>query len=396
MFKKIMLILGLFVALQGIGFAADEPSEISFLYINGANNNDLKMEIWYLKGIGKLHPALKKAFEKNVFTKKYVLEDGKFVISEKPLVYFWGNKSRRDLDFLERNLAISKGVSPWLAFQVRWMIATIMHDAIWVQKYHNMKYVLQDVQKMVLDEAKYGKSVVLYGYSAGSFVTYQYLFNKLPYLTNDMLANSKDRTAEEADFVMKNPVKNTCLDALIASNLAVLSMDGEIISRESLDNFKKNYLELDKATDKVCAPQGSVKGIVNYASPIPLFYSDIGDIDFQLTKMNKLLYKYIIENDIFWITINYREDPLGFANSRNLTNDELARTMELELKPNGGVMYDDSNVSSHRTFLSAHTSYWKTSKNLSKAITKAYEKGYITNYDPTYGQKKPKLKKEKK
>lgn len=395
MFKKLMLVLGMFVALQGVTFAA-EPSEMSFLYINGANNNDLKMEIWFLKGIGKLHPSLKKAFEKNPITKKHLLDDGQIKISDRPVVYFWGNKSRRDLDFMERNLAISKGVSPWLAFQVRWMIATIMHDAIWVQKYHNMKYVLEDVQKLVKEEAKAKKSVVLYGYSAGSFVTYQYLFNKLPYLTHEMLVNSKDRTPQEKEFVLQHPVKNTCLDGIIDANLAVLAMDGDIVSKENFDNFKKNYLALDKSTRKVCAPEGYIKGIVNYASPIPLFYSDISDPDYKLTQLNKLLYKYIIENDIFWITINYREDPLGFANSKNLTNEEIAKTMELEITQNGGFSYDDSNVSSHRTFLTAHTAYWRTNKTLSKAVAKAYEKGYTRSYDPTYGQKKPKQKKEKK
>ena len=60
--KKILgIILGL-VILQNVCFA---KKNVSFVYINGSNNNDAKMRNWYISGVHKLHPIMKKKFEKN-------------------------------------------------------------------------------------------------------------------------------------------------------------------------------------------------------------------------------------------------------------------------------------------------------------------------------------------
>ena len=59
--KKILsFIFGLLI-FQNICFA----QEVSFVYINGSNNNDFKMKNWSEKGVAKLHPIMKKKFEKN-------------------------------------------------------------------------------------------------------------------------------------------------------------------------------------------------------------------------------------------------------------------------------------------------------------------------------------------
>lgn len=39
-------------------------NDVSFIYINGSNNNDEKMKNWYEEGVRKLHPVLRKKFEK--------------------------------------------------------------------------------------------------------------------------------------------------------------------------------------------------------------------------------------------------------------------------------------------------------------------------------------------
>ena len=51
--KKIFgIILGL-ILLQSVCLA---QTGISFVYINGSNNNDEKMSNWYIEGVQKLHP----------------------------------------------------------------------------------------------------------------------------------------------------------------------------------------------------------------------------------------------------------------------------------------------------------------------------------------------------
>ena len=59
--KKILLILILLLGLNST-YAA---GELSFIYINGSNNNDEKMKNWYEKGVHKLHPVLRKKIMRN-------------------------------------------------------------------------------------------------------------------------------------------------------------------------------------------------------------------------------------------------------------------------------------------------------------------------------------------
>jgi hypothetical protein len=376
--KKIFLTLFLFFILQTNCFA---QSGVSFVYINGSNNNDKKMRSWYENGVKKLHPYMKKAFEENEMTQKYFLDSGKYFIQEKPVIFFWGDKSHNDLKFVENDLQISKGFSPFLAYQARSMLTHFLHDAIWVQKYHNMLPVLDDLQKSVKAEVKKGNKVVLYGYSAGSFVTYEYLLTRLPYINVKDFFNKVDIPQSQKDFVVEHPMKNTCMDAL-GTDLAVFSVTGHIIPNDNNDDiFKKDYMNLNNVTDNICIPENSIMGIVNFASPLVLFYSDLSDPDFQLTYYNRLLFKYIIENDMFWLTVNYCEDPLGFPGGRNLTIGEIEKIANLNIEPHAGFIYDQSDTKGRNMVFTAHTSYWATRRNFSKAVARAYANGYKHQYD---------------
>lgn len=382
--KKIFLILVLFFVLQSNCFA---QTGITFLYINGSNNNDDKMKNWYETGVRNLHPYLKKEFETNPLSQKYFLKNGEYVINENPDIFFWGDKSHNDLSFVEKNLAISKSFSTWSAYQIRYALTKFLHDAIWVQKYHNMSPILSDLHQMVKANAKKGNKVVLYGYSAGSFITYEYLQTRLPYINVLDFFNKVGVTDDEKDFVAKNPMKNTCMAALGDSKLAVLTATGHIVPNPNPTLFKQYYMHLDESTDNVCAPDHSIKGIVNFASPLVLFYSDLSDPRFDLTYYNRLLFKYIIENDMFWITVNYRADPLGFPGGKNLTIEEMEQAANIDIEPHAGFIYDQSDTWGRNSALATHTSYWTTRKIFSKAVVRAYVNGYRHEYDDNFKQK---------
>ena len=97
--------------------------------------------------------------------------------------------------------------------------------------------------------------------------------------------------------------------------------------------------------------------------------------------------KYIYENGIFWITVNFKEDPLGFPSSRNITVSELQDRIGLTIENPTGVIYDDSSVWSKRLFPFAHTSYWSARGAFSKAVVKSFVNGYKFQYDPEYQAK---------
>lgn len=361
---------------------------ITFLYINGSNNNDEKMKNWYETGVKRLHPYMKEAFEQNVFTQRYFLKNGEYSINKDPNIFFWGDKSHDDLTFVEKNLAISRGFSSWFAYQIRYCLTHFLHDAIWVQKYHNMTPVLSDLHQSVKAEAQKGNKVVLFGYSAGSFVTYEYLLSRLPFINPVDFFNKVEVTQEQRDFVAANPMKNTCMAALGDSKLAVFSATGHIVPNIYPELFKRNYLKLNQSTDNVCAPEGTVKGIVNFASPLVLFYSDLSDPNFELTYYNRLLFKYIIEKDMFWLTVNYRNDPLGFPGGKNLTIEEMEEATNIDIEPHQGFIYDQSDTWSRNSALATHTSYWATRKIFSNAVVRAYINGYKHQYDDNMKPKK--------
>lgn len=381
--KKILgTILGL-ILLQNVCLA-----NVSFVYINGSNSNDESSREWYTKGVQKLHPVMKKKFEKNKEIRKVFLDKPEYKINEEPVIFFWGDKSQTDLNFVHEQLDLTKAFSPTIAYKVRSMLTAYLHDAIWVQKQHNMLPILDDLNETVKQEAAKGNKTVLYGYSAGTFVTYEYMFNKLPYINPENLFNTIEVSDEIRSFVKEHPTQNTCISALSKAGVGVVSQTGHLILNKN-DNIsvEEGYLKIKEATENYCAPVDSLKGIVNFASPLVLFYSDLADPDYELNYYNKLMLKYIVENGLFFITVNFREDPLGFPSSKNLTIDEMEKLTGVEINDPKGFIYDNSSVWSKRSALFAHTSYWSGRRVFSKAVVKAFTNGYKLQYDKDFQQK---------
>lgn len=392
--KKILLII--FMAMFTAIPAMAEEHNLTFLYINGSNNNDTKMKDWYIKGVNKLHPVIKKKFEKNSTVKKWTKEN-KLVIDDTPQIFFWGYDSKTDLDFVKDRLNISKAFSSTLAYEIRSLLTQFMHDAIWVQKTHNMLPLLDSLNEEVKELAKENKKVILYGYSAGTFINYQYMLYKLPYIDTENLITILTDDEEILKFVKDNPKNKTCLSALTyeKGNIGVLSNTGHLVLNQDKNQLKANYLKLDEATEKYCAPEGTVKAFVNFASPIPLFYSDISDKNYEITFYNRYATKYILENGLYFLTVNFREDPLGFPTSRNLTIPQIEQALDLTIENPKGVIYDNSSVWSKRSALFAHTSYWSARGVFANAIVKSFVNGTKFEYDEKYQNKVLKQKKKK-
>ncbi len=373
--KKFFIIFILLFLMSGPAYCND-AQEIQFIYINGSNNNDKKMTNWFFEGVQKMHPCMFEAFNNSTFIKEKFLKNGKYKISQLPQAFFWGDRSNEEIKSLNSDLKMTKMFSPKIAQTVRSLLAHYLHDAIWVSHYRNMHPVIDDLHKQVMLNYKNNKSVVLFGYSAGAFVTYEYMFNKLPDIDIIEFISLTKLSDEFKNFVKDNKQQNTCIDALVESGLAVYSADGKLVPNMSLENAKENYLKLDEYTCKYCVPKGALKGIVNFASPLVLFYSDISNPEYPLTYFNKLLYKYLLENDMFWLTVNYADDPLGYPTTRNISYKDLKEKVNMEILPNKGFLFSKSNVKSRRTFMGAHTSYWDTAKKFSKSVVSAYEEGY--------------------
>ncbi len=365
-----------------------QTTNLTFLYINGSNNNDTKMKDWYINGVKKLHPVMKEKFEQNPEIKQWA-EKNNLIIEEDPQIFFWGYDSKTDLDFVKDRLNISKAISSILAYEIRSLLTQFLHDAIWVQKTHNMLPILDNLNDRIKEQADKGQNVILYGYSAGSFVTYQYMLYKLPYIKFDKLFASLNADNDVMQMIKEHPQKDTCLSALSSEkgNVGVITNQGHLVLNQDKEQLINNYLNMNDMTDKYCAPKGYVRGIVNFASPIPLFYSDMADPNYEMTFYNKYLFKYIVENGIYFLTVNFREDPLGFPSSRNLTIKQIEDLAGIKFENPTGVVYDNSGVWSKRPAIFAHTSYWSARGTFAKSVVKSFVEGTKFYYGQDYQEK---------
>ena len=212
---------------------------------------------------------------------------------------------------------------------------------------------------------------------------------KLRYINVEELFKGLEADDDIIKYLQAHPCKNTCISALSHNNADIVSLSasGDVIVNRNKDMLKSNFLKLDDYTEKMCAPDNMVKGVVNFASPLILFYSDIADSNIELNYCSRFMVKYILENDIFMLTINFREDPLGFPTNRNVTFAELQDMTGIEINNPSGLIYDNSAVWSRRLFPFAHTSYWSANRTFSNAVTKTLVKGYKFNYDEKYQNK---------
>ena len=382
--KFLMLFCALFFAFAGINTsqAVEKPTEVTFIYINGSNNlaynNRLKFKTAFVEDVKKLHPQIKKRFEEDETIKEVFLQNGRYSINPEPIAFYWGDRSLKVVETLDRDLKSASKYSPKIAHQARSIFAHCLHDAVWVQKPQNMAGVLDDLHKVVNTEVAKGNKVVLLGYSAGSFVTYQYYMNKSNAIIPMDIAKGK-YNAEIEDFIAQTPVQPTCFDALVDADLVRYNLDtGKYMPNKDIDVLKKNYSNLDSFTEKACFRGGTVKGVVGFASPARLFYSDLLDDNRSINYISHLMAKSIIENDVFYLTVNYSNDPFGFSNSENFTYQKLQQNIPgmMNKRINKGFIYNKSNNYVPRTFVTAHLAYWDTPKRFSKAIVKAFREGY--------------------
>lgn len=354
-------------------FALDE---ISFIYLNGSNTNTIESKEEFLKGVNYLHKEIIEQFSNDELIKTKWLDNGNLTINKKAIPFYWGDFSKNEIEIMNEEFDFLKAISPKPANYVRKFIAMCLHDAIWVSKTENMHPIIQKLHNVVMEEYSKGNKIVMSGYSAGTFIVQQYLAFKAPVINLKEAILKSSLPDEFKTYISYRNYENTCTDAIFKSKLVTYDIENDFVFENDLESFSKKIDSIDVYTKMNCAPKDAIIGGINYASPYALFYSDMYDKSYKLSELMAYTYKFIVENNIFWITVNYSDDPLGFPVSKNVTFNEVEKTTKLEIQPNGGFIFDKSNKSSRRTFLLAHLSYYKTAKRYAKILVEAINEGY--------------------
>ncbi len=369
--KKILaLFFGILLAATNCAYALAAEQNIQFIYINGSNSNDERAKEAYVKGFHAMHKQMKNIFETDEFMYQNILDNGKYAINSNEEILFWGFNSNQELDVIKNNLAEAKKSSPVMAQTIRSILAHCMHDAIWVQRETNMQKIIDQLHRYVMSAHEKGEKAILFGHSAGSFVTYEYMIHKLKVVNLDKFTGKKDN-------------KYTCIDAFVKSGLGYKLATDKLALNPNEKQFAKAYNDIDKYTEIACVPDNTILGAVNFGSPLSLFYSSqISHSNGNNAAYQYYFLKYIQENNIFLLNVNFADDPVGFPVSRNISKADIEMEFNTNLSENGkGFIYTYSKARSGGMFATAHFAYWKHAKRFAKAVRDAYKKGYTNFYE---------------
>ena len=156
--------------------------------------------------------------------------------------------------------------------------------------------------------------------------------------------------------------------------------------------------KLEVHTVEHCLPEGKLKGVITFGSPISVFFSSIYKRESLDSSLTKKVVEYFRIHDLFWLHINHRCDPLG-ASLIEIGNlfkgiDGKGFVVNNDLKSTPGQLgtlfrptidihdwswnLKKSFLKSARKVYDTHGWYWNKPKDFSKLIQQTYESGYHT------------------
>lgn len=371
--KKILFILALMLSLTSAVYA--NPTPVKFIYMHGADQLSYGGQPAFEAWMNGLHPALKKNFEKSEFIKSHLLKGA--YIDEKPDMIYWAGRLKDNKEFLKSSLDKSAKSSLLVPQFARATIARVVHDAVWLQKSRNMTPILNELNEKVIANANKGEKTFLVGYSAGTFITLNYMFMKGTVLDlADLFQHFKGKygiTDKDIAFAKKYVPEKTCMSALKDAKLFYFDDIGYVFD-ENAANRLTAMKKIKTQTKLSCAPKDNVIGVLNFGAPIVTFYSElIGQDRLQRYVINKS-FKYMVENGQVYLSVNYNKDPIAMA-TPDFTFNEIKQNISPDLKNGDGFFYG-TFISGGKNIAEGHLRYWHIPESYAKAVAKSYETGY--------------------
>jgi hypothetical protein len=364
---------------------------VKFVYIHGTNQNTLESRFRFEQSVKRLHGEIVNVFENNRLIQTQWFHQNQYYISTEPVVFFWGDRSQSELEFLKRDLTLLTGIKTRLAGRVREEMAYMLHDAVWFERPKNKYQILKALHETVMLAHGENQPIVLLGHSAGSLVAFNYLTYLLPFLDQETLLRVTKSPSDVVSAIRRSDLPPTCALALIDSGAFRPDLSGRLMSTYQEPELgiaslsaESRQIYLDKlpeairtATQTSCLPPNALQGMITFGSPIPLFESDVGRYEDVFSLLVSYMLKYLLENDMVWLHVNHIKDPVGFPlPDYQIMAKRIQANQGIDIQQKGGIIASNSNIRQWTFIQNAHTWYWKKPELFAKELVKTYEAGY--------------------
>lgn len=355
---------------------SSDAKPVSIIYIHGAYENKDN----FYKSVRNVHDDMIEQIEKDPMMYGRVLDNGKKKIAEDEIVFFWADKTEKNVKSVDKALSYVKHVGTKVAQFGRETLSHTLHDAVWISKSSNAVPLLNNLNEIVKNEYKKGNTVILYGYSAGSLLASQYLTQKMPVINLNEMNHQSDNSYTGKYFrsvVKSRKFQPTCLDALKESKILFYTDSDNFVTNPDVSFLKRELPKLDTYTEQYCAPQEAVEGFVIFGTPLTTFDSGASQEGSSENTLFQYAMKYIVEHDIFFLALNYENDFIGMPlpekpSLMSLKNSVITK----DVSANGGFIYDASGIKCKKGIAASHLAYWDNGKKFARHIVDSYNKGY--------------------
>lgn len=395
---RIWCSLTLLLTSIGLGQAQAEPT-LSFVYVHGVNNHgENSQQIIYDK-FARLHQNLMRSFEREPLSPAILGIQSTAEIEDIPEIFYWYEMSQDAVKSLDNDLSSvwdvfkKKKKGPGLAARVQNNIAAILQDAFWLINENNQIQINESLNAFIKKKVPPNNKIVLFGYSGGAIIDFNYLLNYLPYI--DLYASgiesqhNKELPETLVEQFKEPQLRHTCLQALLDTQIARYDNRGDLVmfldhlnlgtpeERQSLRNryILQNLPALREANQNVCLPANRLKGVVTFGSPVAALSAR------SLKSLQGYLYlgmsRFLIEKNIFWLNLNRINDPLGYSIPSTLIENELQKKFDLNLYgEDRGFIFNNVLFQNRVFFYKAHLWYLRDPMIFSNAIVDSLKMGY--------------------
>lgn len=400
-FSAVTITALLVCALGRVSWAQTETSAsknmLRFVYIHGTNQNTPGKHEQFNRSVARLHPQIKSAMERDPLVQSDFLEGGALGISDQTLNFFWGDKSQVAIQAVRRSVFNPQLGYGWLQLgqRARQKLNFTLHDAIWLEKESDKKAVLDALYRAIMEDRQ--QPIVLMGHSAGSLVAFNLLLYRLPYLNIQDFARELAVPPDVLAMLQQQNASSTCLEALMSSSSIRYDAQGKLVpflkglesiaQTPDIEAFRqKRVADLPLYTQQYCLPEGMVRGLVTFGSPLMLFYSTVANPEKDESYLTANMMRYMLARHMVWLHVNHSDDFIALPLPKR---QQILTAVEnrLGVAPvlGGGFISDYLYLRKGANLYDAHGWYWNRPKVFAHAVTRAYDLGYRDWY-PT---KKP-------